>query len=223
MSDRGAFLPADDGADAVLNWEEFGLLDFLPYSIGYRRAAETIWEDLGPRARRGQFADFEVCPPIFLLRHAIELGLKYALLYARAIERLNGNSTHFDDLLLRRHELKAFWTELLTLLTRSGAAQACSTASILSTHSGTVDRVEAVDPGSYTFRYPLNPQGELPLPQHFRFSSSVTYDALHELAEHLEHLGHEISEWFDHLLEEHVAVRGYPDDPVLLRLRPRKE
>lgn len=216
------FGPADDGGDAVLNWEEFGLLDFLPYSVGYRRAAETIWADLGPRVRRGQFADFEVCPPIFLLRHAVELGLKFALLYARAVERLGGRTPAFDDLLLRKHRLKPFWDELLGIVARPATARACSTAVLLSQHTPVVEAVEALDPESYTFRYPWTTQAELSLPQHFRFSPGNAFAALHELAEHLEHFGHEIDDWFDHLFQAYVEAHGYPDDPVLVRLRPAK-
>lgn len=216
------FLPADDGGDAVLNWEEFGLLDFLPYSTGYRQAAEKLWDDLGPRARRGQFADFEFCPLIFMLRHAIELGLKYVLLYARAIDRLNGGSPDFDDLLLRRHRLRPFWDEILRFAARPATAKACPTAPLLPGHTQAISGIEAVDPESYTFRYPINIQAELSLPQHFRFSPRNVFLALHALAEHLEYLGHEVGGWFDHLFEAHVNAYGYPTDPVLVRLRPPK-
>ena len=216
------FRPADGGGDAVLNWEEFGLLDFLAYSTGYRRAAEAIWEELGPRARTGHFADYEFCPPIFLLRHAVELGLKHALLYARGVDRLNGGSPAFDDLLLQKHRLKPFWEELLNHLTRSALIDACGTAKLLSKHTATIDSIESVDRESYTFRYPLNTQAALSLPQHFRFSPTNTYLALHELAEHLEYLGHEIGEWFDEMFHERLETHGYPEDPVLLRLRPRE-
>lgn len=215
-------MPAGDASDAVLNWDEFALLDFLPYSIGYRRAAETIREELGPRAKNGQFADFEFCAPIFLLRHAIELGLKFALLYARAVYRLNGGNPGFDDLLLRQHRLKPFWDELHRLLASGWVTQE-RTVAVLSRFTATIKMIDSVDPHSYTFRYPLDKQAGLSLPRHFRFSTVRTFTSLHELAEHLEYLGHEIDDWFDHVFHAYVDEHGYPDDPVLLRLRPPRD
>ena len=214
-----AFAPANDGGDAVLNWDEAGITDLLPYSIGYRQAAEAIWVELGPRVSRGQFAEFEVCPPIYMLRHSIELGLKNAVLHVRAADRLQGGSTPDDDLVLSRHRLKPLWDDLLPRIPRVGADRACPTSANLLQHADLISQIELIDPDSYVFRYPITKNAALSLGQHFRFSPSATVVALVGLAATLENFGHEVGDWLDQVLDAYVAQHGHPTEGILPRLK----
>jgi hypothetical protein len=211
------FAPVDGEANVVLNWDPDGLSDLLPYAIGYRQAAERLWEDLEPRAG-GAFADYEVLPLIFLLRHSIELGLKFATLTARGIQRLSGEQTPFDDRLLDSHNLEYLWGQLRSTLTTVQGARTVKDLDALRPVMLTLHRY---DQGSFAFRYPIKKDATLSLPENFRFSMLNTIPNLVALAVAVEGIGHALDEQGSFVMQEYVDAHGArPPEVAFPRFAP---
>jgi hypothetical protein len=205
--------------NVVLNWNDVGLEDFLPYAMGYRQAAEILWQ-ANERLRMGSFADFEIPPLIYLFRHSVELGIKNALLKSRAIARLNGQKPQYDNWVLQTHDLAGLWVELTNALSAIAAEDFLPSVAAMTSHTAVLDEFDRIDKGSYSFRYPTRKDGSLSLPQHFQFSLQNTVPAVNSLAAHLEALGHEIAEWMDDVVQDYISMNGMPSFDVYPQLKP---
>jgi hypothetical protein len=204
-------------SNAVLSFDPQGINDFQAYGMAYRDAALEIWESLGPRARRGAFADMEFVPVLFLLRHSMELTLKYAALHARAVLRLHGGNPPYDDDLLSTHHLIALYDHAVQALRRAPGAHLCPSVAMLPRFRPALTDLHRIDPGSYTFRYPVGKDARLALPQHFRFSSVNAIGQLVTASQVLVDLGHEVGEWWEWESQGYFDVHGRPQTPVLPR------
>ena len=149
--------PRGTYGNALLNWSNHAPSDVVSYVVSYRNAAHLLIANY--ECRDVGDVDYGACPVIFLFRHAIELCLK-AMVYRLA--RLS-----VDDQELRR-VLPRLWREhsLMTLLSM---AQPVLTAmkDRLPLALRVIDEdelqflsdLDRVDPGSYSFRYPVASTG----------------------------------------------------------------
>jgi hypothetical protein len=141
------FVAADDWwMNACVNWGGGWLL----YAFGYRNAAEALVARVAED--RGE-ADALVYPIVFCFRQYLELLLKDTLREAR---RYHGIDDSFDH----QHSLLHHWRPLRPLLEERWPG-----------HPGPLDAVEdnltqidAVDRGSFAFRYAITTRGDQSLP-----------------------------------------------------------
>jgi hypothetical protein len=214
------FAVHDDEANAVLSFNEDGLEDFVPYAQGYRNAAETVWRDIGPRYAAGQFAEFELLPVLFLLRHSIELSLKWSALRSRGVERLHGGNPPYDNQLLSSHGLLELTDHLIRSLDAAPGAQQLPSRKHLHELRPMIVELDRIDQRSMVFRYPVTKEGGLSLREHFQFDMAQAVNHLFETAGHLIELGLEVGEWWDDVSEDYVDRNGHPGVPISPRLRP---
>ncbi len=115
------------------------------------------------------YNDLDACPIVFLYRHAPELSLKAITLKGIKIIQLNGDVPQGSEHLLKTHRL----LPLLPLLRRTFDAVGWAwdlEIDELRTFEDLerlLQELEDVDPGSYTFRYPVNTTGQPSVDHHF--------------------------------------------------------
>lgn len=143
------FIEGDDWRNnAVLGWGGF---PWDTYAAGYRKAADVL---VAAVEERKAPVDMVVYPLVFLYRQALELELKLMLPLAR---RLADQAPRQDV----KHQLMPMWQELRRYLHQLGTPE--SDPQILSLESF-ISQLDAVDPGSFAFRYPTDKKGEVSLP-----------------------------------------------------------
>ncbi|AFU46618.1 MAG: hypothetical protein ACRBC3_06080 [Burkholderiaceae bacterium] len=182
--------PRGTYGNALLNWSNHAASDVVSYAVSYRNAAHGLIA--GYERRDVGDIDYGACPVIFLFRHAIELYLK-GMVYRLA--RLS-----VDDQELRQ-VLPRLWREhsLMKLL---GMAQPVLAAmrdrlplalrAIDEDELQFLSDLDRVDPGSYSFRYPVASTGGSALQGLFMTNIFVfaqmadrTLDSLNAICRHL--------------------------------------
>ena len=155
--------PIGTYGNATLNWRKFAAEDVVSYAVSYRIAAHNLI--CIHSSREVGEIDHSACPVIFLYRHSIELYLK-AMLYRLA--RLS-----VDDAELRQ-VLPRLWREhsLLKLLKMAQPVlEAMYDRLPFALRVFDEDELQfltdldRVDPGSYSFRYPVASMGGRSLPR----------------------------------------------------------
>lgn len=144
------FAPADD---LWLN-AEIGALRGESYTIGYKAAGDILVEHV---AQHEIEADTLVFPIVFCYRQYLELLLKGVLADARRYYDV-------DDPAPSGHSLLVLWKPLRLLLARRWPDD----PSDLNAVEDGLRQFDAVDRGSYAFRYATTPAGESSLPPEFQ-------------------------------------------------------
>jgi hypothetical protein len=184
----------------VLNFQHAANSEFGIYARAFHRAGQALFEQMFAKP---SYNSLEGCPIIFLYRHALELYLKAVVLHGDVIMRLNGETLLTNRRLLQRHTLLPF----LPLLKRTFDAVDW-TWELDIEGLQTFEEVEellrdfdAVDVGSYTFRYPVDTQGNPSVPHHFSVHMPTFCKRMDALLESLEAavMGLEVTE--DNMLE----------------------
>jgi hypothetical protein len=141
----------DDGwSNAVLLSDRWCDMPWDLYAQGYLRAGEAALE----RALSRRETDTLVYPIVFLYRHYVELKLKETLLAA-------GDLLDHDESLVTDHKLLALWRRCRPKL---ALIWSDSPRDELDDVEEIISELDAVDPGSFTFRYPVNKKGDCSLP-----------------------------------------------------------
>lgn len=176
--------PIGTRGNALLNWGPHAPEDVVSYAVAYRNAAHCL---IASHERRSTSeVGHAACPVVFLYRHAIELYLK-AMLYRIAamsvgdqalrklLPRLWREHSLVKLLEMAQPVLAAMWDEL-PLALRAFDEEELQFLSEL----------DRIDPGSYSFRYPVASTGGPSLPSALRMDIFVfaqmadrTLDALH--------------------------------------------
>jgi hypothetical protein len=139
-----------------LNWNGSPKDEFYPYAGAFRNAAGTLVNtlDLDRMAR----SDFDACPVVFLYRHALELMMK------AIITGDGGNflpSERRTGRIYRTHSLSELLAVVFEIIEAVGPSEnfdGDDTPNATDLRS-LVEELDAVDPGSYSFRYPVKPDG----------------------------------------------------------------
>lgn len=140
---------------------EAGPQEWWRYAESYRFSASTLIDFF---SRTGGDQDFLALPVLFLYRHYAELSLKLLLRDAlTALERAVPN--------LVGHKLSPLWAQLRPALEEMWPGQY---AAELGAIAGVLAELDAADPGSDTFRFPVDTKGAPQLPDYLR-----RFDLLH--------------------------------------------
>jgi hypothetical protein len=177
------FAPAPD---AWLN-AHLGPMRGDAYVIGYKSAGDVLVEHV---ARHELDADTLIFPVVFCYRQYLELLLKDVLADARVYFEI-------DDPVPTGHSLLVLWQPLRELLQRRWPTG--STEELDAVGDG-LRQFDAVDRGSYGFRYATDPTGKVSLP------NELSQINLRNLAEVIERIGTFLESCATVLIEEHNAA-----------------
>lgn len=157
--------------NALLNWTPRALEDLVAYAVSYRNAAHTL---VAFQEQRGIGSiNHAACPIVFLYRHSLELYLKAMIFRAARLTIDEGELTRILPRLWKEHSLVRL-LEMATPVLR--ALDSYIPVGLRGVHEKVLDlatRIDEVDPGSYSFRYPVTPSGTSSLPTHLMVSIFV--------------------------------------------------
>lgn len=149
------FVAADDPHEnANIAEDEFARLVFM--MEGYKKAADLMVAQANAEPLE---RDYLVCPIIFNYRQFLELSLKYLIAtYGRTVG---------IDPVWKSHDLVDLWRLYGEMLERYGTSDPDVADPVV---AGIVAEFAKIDPGSYSYRYPVDTSGH-PIP--------ITYGDLH--------------------------------------------
>lgn len=143
------FVRGDDWHNNAMLWSHFA---WDIYAAGYKDAADALVATL---AERKAPLDSVIYPLVFLYRQGLELQLKLILPLAR---RLAGKKSVADH----KHDLMPLWSELRRHLEQLDSLKDDKELPAIEDF---IRQLDAVDPGSFAFRYPTTKKGEVSLPE----------------------------------------------------------
>jgi hypothetical protein len=142
---------------AVVNWRNVPPKDLFLYARSFDKAAKTLAASF--QADANPFAEAEVSAVVFMYRHAVELHLKAMLLgdggnfLATKPDALSVQKTHSVSWLAQ------FVCQIIAAVKWEKEFK-CEGVETLADFKAVVEEVNSVDPGSYVFRCPVDPQSE---------------------------------------------------------------
>jgi hypothetical protein len=162
----------------VLNWHGTPEKEFTYFAEGFHLVAKGAVATLRQNPLFGldgfPLDDFRAYPIVFLYRHALELYMKAVILIGSPMLAVKDKAKAKVNRqrLLSTHSLEVLRRELERIFEEYewewdlGVAHFQSLADFRKT----ISEFEAVDAGSYAFRYPINTMGRASLASHFRFN-----------------------------------------------------
>jgi hypothetical protein len=160
-------------------------LDFTPakwlgYIGGYRKAAEALIAHVEQTLRD---QDYLIFPVMFLWRQHLELQLKFIIYEGQGAFQVSGPRRN-------THNLRNLWDEARSLIEKHPSSNTLD----LSDVESTITELDAIDPGSDGFRYPVDVKGNPTLtgaPQ--RINLRNAHDVLGRLSNLLSCVASELS------------------------------
>jgi hypothetical protein len=154
--------PRGTYGNALLNWMNHAPSDVVSYAVAYRNAAHNLI------AHREQLGAGEIdqaaCPIIFLFRHSVELYLK-GMVYR--LSRLSVDDTELQQVLprlWREHSLMRLLSMAQPVLTAMRQKLPLALRDFDEEDLEFLSDLDRIDPGSYSFRYPVASSGGPSLP-----------------------------------------------------------
>jgi len=163
--------------------------DFSVLAKGYASAAERAVESWNGRGSRR--TDLEAYPILFLYRHALELSIKHVLYRAFELSRYHLPG-EIEEKLQNDHNLQRVWqvvSKTLNMLSPNNELM----RSVEEAISRTCAELSELDPGSYTFRYPIDRNGKPISATRRRVNLSAFVEELNKVLEDLDTLGFALS------------------------------
>lgn len=182
--------PSGTYGNALLNWSNHAPSDVISYAVSYRNAAHCLIASYESRGVGD--IDYGACPVIFLFRHAIELYLK-AMVYRLA--RLSVDDQELRLVLprlWREHSLMKVLIMAQPVLAAMRDRLPLALRVIDEEERRFLSDLDCVDPGSYSFRYPVASTSGSALPGMFTTNIFVfaqmadrTLDSINAICRHL--------------------------------------
>ncbi len=182
--------PRGTYGNVLLNWSSHAPSDVVSYAVSYRNAAHCL---IASCERRGiGDIDYGACPVMFLYRHAIELYLK-AMVYRLARLSVNDHELRLVlPRLWREHSLVKLLSMAQPVLAAMRNKLPLALRVIEEDELQFLSDLDRIDPGSYSFRYPVASTGGSALPGMFMTNIFVfaqvadrTLDSLNAICRHL--------------------------------------
>jgi hypothetical protein len=160
--------------------EEFGA-----YGDAFRRAGKELTQSLN---NNPAYHPLDVCPIVFLYRQAVELYAKAILRVGQHLFDLDSKTLSFNEPILVQHRLSPFLAPLRELYDELGWSNAYQDCADF------VGDLEAVDPISFAFRYPVDKANNSALPEDLVFNvvdfatrAERVLDVMYEVLHGIEH------------------------------------
>ncbi|HEV2064711.1 MAG TPA: hypothetical protein VGS00_09210 [Thermoanaerobaculia bacterium] len=154
--------------NVVLNFQGRPKSELSAYGSAFWRAANALAE----RLVRAGYKDTDACPIVFLYRHSIELYLKAIAYRGRDLLTLDRKKLHLNPKAETKHPLRPLIEaaeEVFRELDWPWDTQV-EGARTLPEVKALIGEIEAYDPESFSFRYPIDKRGNASSPKHFGFN-----------------------------------------------------
>ncbi len=128
--------------------------DFGFYAKGYLNAANSLTNDL---IQRENYADYEGYPIFFLYRHALELEIKNIIYWCIELSNFSDKQLSYGAI-YESHQLLSLSETMMQFLKAIEGKQNSSLKEVEKVLEISKN-ITKLDPGSYSYRYPVNKQG----------------------------------------------------------------
>jgi hypothetical protein len=181
------------------------------FADGYHRAGKELVEKL--LVDSGYGCNYLTFPILFLYRHSLELYFK-AIVYTGG--RLLGliTSEKIDDKkLLSKHELTIWLPAIKKIFDHMGWEKDFQAIGIdtFDDFKKLIEEIEKIDPGSYSFRYPVTKKGDASLPDEIIFNPIGFGKKMDQVLQFLEGAVFGLKDNLDFKLEDLDEYREYMD------------
>ncbi len=198
------FQSANPHGNVVMNFTASPIQDLPVFALGYHRAGKVLASRL---AESRGYADYDGYPVLFLYRHALELYLK-ALVYRGALLMgLIGKKDASPPGLFERHELSRLLPALRSIFYELKWNFTETSFSSIDEFIAVIQSVDAIDPRSFAFRYPMDRTGEAHLPRHFVINTIVFTEKLDEVFSLLDGAAIELGEHLEFEAESRYELQ----------------
>jgi hypothetical protein len=163
--------------------------EFGYYGSGFLEAARTVARSFAKRRARRQI---DIVPVLFLYRHSIELLAKAVILSGNELMRARGSGQSEDQILARfrhsRHRLLPLLDSITEVFEGVGWQWYWPKTTIASLEDTrrVIEELDALDPDSFSFRYPATLRGERAVPSCYLIGQGTILQVLDDLAESLD-------------------------------------
>ena len=166
LSERTLFQANTYYGNVVLNLQHSADSELSLYARSFHEAGHALVEQMFARA---SYNDLEGCPIVFFYRHELELYLKAIALLGDEIMQLRGKTLTSRKHLFTTHRLVFLLPLLMRTFEEVGWTWDLEIEGLRTFQEveELLRDVETVDTGSYTFRYPVNTEGQPSVPHHF--------------------------------------------------------
>jgi len=160
----------------VLNWHGVPEAEFKYFAEAFHRCAQDSVKVLAKEQHFGldgcPLEDFRAYPVVFLYRHALELFMKAAIFIGSPMLAMKGYPITDKGRLLKEHSLEVLRQDIERLFTAYGWKWDLGIANFKTVDDfrKVIGEIQAIDSGSYAFRYPVDTKGCAALPSGFRFN-----------------------------------------------------
>jgi hypothetical protein len=155
--------------NVVLNFTRFPKGELAAYGRSYHEAAQHLVKHTAST----HYRDPDACPIVFLYRHAVELYLKAIIHWGNSLLQLNGKPIAPHRNIFTEHRLRALLKSVKPILRfqKSLSNWDDSHFRCFRDVEKVIEELEEFDPGSYSFRYPIDTTGTKgTLPHHMLFN-----------------------------------------------------
>lgn len=160
----------------ILNWVGKPKEEFTHFARAFHQVAQEAVKALKNNPHFGlygiRYEDFKAYPIVFLYRHCLELYMKAVIIAGSDMLRLRGMPEVNEEPLLQTHSLESLRNHLEQIFEAYrwkwdfGVPHFKTVADFRKI----ISELQAVDAGSYSFRYPIDTKGGAILPSYFRFN-----------------------------------------------------
>ena len=139
--------------------------DLAAFAAGFHEAGRVLVRKL---ASSPGYADYEGYPVLFLYRHALELYLKAIVYRGARYAGLFDERALSTERFYRSHDLVRLLAATREAFRCAGWAGEPDLDNLKSwdDFSALIRTIHGLDPGSYAFRYPMDPHGDPSMPPH---------------------------------------------------------
>lgn len=155
--------------NVVLNFMRFPKGELAAYGRSYHEAAQQLVKHIAST----HYRDPDACPIVFLYRHAVELYLKAIIHWGNNLLQLNGTPIVPHRNIFTEHRLRVLLKSVKPILRfqKSLSNWGDSHFRCFRDAEKVIEELEEFDPGSCSFRYPIDTTGKkATLPHHFLFN-----------------------------------------------------
>lgn len=191
--------------NVVLNCMRFPKGELAAYGRSYHEAAQQLVKHMAA----SHYRDPDACPIVFLYRHAVELYLKAVIHWGNSLLLLNGKPIVQHRNIFTEHRLTVLLKSVKRILKFQKALDNWGDSHFndFSDVETVIKELEELDPGSYSFRYPITTKGHDALPHHFVFNVIAFGEKFDRLLRILDGTATMVYEDFQSQAESHYELQ----------------
>lgn len=169
--------------NAFLNWRSCAASDIVAYAVSYRNAAMNL---IAFRSQREVGAiDEGALPILFLYRHAFELYLKAVVYRAAVLTICEQELLSALPRLWKEHSLMSLLRMAEPILNAKSSRLLVQSGDLYKKVEELSLKIDQVDQGSYSFRYPVTSRGNPSLPKNYMTNIFVFSEAVETVLDDL--------------------------------------